>query len=56
IKTTYGDVQIKRIKNPNGSVQLVPEYEVCKKIAIEKGIPLKIVYDTISKEALEIVS
>ncbi len=56
IKTTYGDVQIKRIKKPNGSVQLVPEYEVCKKIAIEKGIPLKTVYDTISKEAVEIVS
>ncbi|MEA1899693.1 MAG: nickel pincer cofactor biosynthesis protein LarC [Thermodesulfobacteriota bacterium] len=56
IKTSYGDVQIKRIKAPNGSVRLVPEYEVCKKIAIEKGIPLKIVYDTISKEAVEIVS
>ena len=50
IKTSYGDVQIKRIKNPNGPVQLVPEYEVCKKIAIEKGIPLKTVYDTIIKE------
>jgi len=50
IKTSYGDVQIKRIKDPNGSVRLVPEYEVCKKIAIEKGIPLKIVYDTIIKE------
>lgn len=56
IKTSYGDVQIKRIKAPNGSVRLVPEYEVCKKIAIERGIPLKIVYDTISKEAVEIVS
>jgi uncharacterized protein (TIGR00299 family) protein len=56
IKTSYGDVQIKRIKDPNGSVRLVPEYEVCKKIAIERGIPLKIVYDTISKEAVEIVS
>ncbi len=56
IKTSYGDVQIKRIKDPNGSVRLVPEYEICKKIAIERGIPLKIVYDTISKEAVEIVS
>ncbi len=54
IKTSYGDVQIKRIKNPNGSVQLVPEYEVCKKIAIEKGIPLKTVYDTIIKETAAI--
>jgi len=50
IKTTYGDVQIKRITKPNGSVQFMPEYEVCKKIAIEKGIPLKTVYDTIIKE------
>jgi uncharacterized protein (TIGR00299 family) protein len=55
IKTTYGDVQIKRIKNPNGSARLVPEYEVCKKIALEKDISLKTVYDTISKEAIEIV-
>ena len=52
IKTTYGDVQVKRVTDPNGSVQLAPEYEVCKKIAIEKGIPLKIVYGTISKEAV----
>ncbi len=50
IKTSYGDVQIKRIKDPNGSVRLVPEYEVCKKIALEKKIPLKTVYDTIIKE------
>ncbi len=50
IKTSYGDVQIKRIKDPNGSVRLVPEYEVCKKIALEKEIPLKTVYDTIIKE------
>ncbi|MCG2757174.1 MAG: LarC family nickel insertion protein, partial [Desulfobacteraceae bacterium] len=55
IKTSYGDVQVKRVKDPNGSVQLVPEYEVCKKIAIEKSIPLKIVYDTIIKETAEIL-
>jgi len=54
IKTSYGDVQIKRIKDPNGSVQLVPEYEVCKKIALEKEIPLKTVYDTIIKETAAI--
>jgi uncharacterized protein (DUF111 family) len=28
----------------------VPEYEVCKKIALEKNIPIRIVYDTITKE------
>ncbi len=56
IKTIYGDVQLKHITNPNGSVRLVPEYEVCKKIAIEKGIPLKTVYDTIIKETNKIVT
>ncbi len=56
IKTIYGDVQVKHITNPNGSVRLVPEYEVCKKIAIEKGIPLKTVYDTIIKETNKIVT
>ena len=52
IKTTYGDVQVKRITDPNGSVRLVPEYEVCKKIALEKDISLKNVYDTIIKETI----
>ena len=56
IKTSYGNIQVKRVKDPNGSVRLVPEYEVCKKIAIKKGIPLKIVYDTIIKETNKIVT
>ena len=54
IKTTYGDVRIKRITSPDGSVRLVPEYEVCKKIALKKDISLKTVYDTIIKETNKI--
>ncbi|MCK4619861.1 MAG: nickel pincer cofactor biosynthesis protein LarC [Desulfobacterales bacterium] len=54
IKTTYGDIQVKRVTEPNGHIRLVPEYEVCKKIALEKGIPLKTVYDTIIKETNKI--
>ncbi|MBU2522021.1 MAG: nickel pincer cofactor biosynthesis protein LarC [Proteobacteria bacterium] len=54
IKTSYGNIQVKRVKDPSGSVRLVPEYEVCKKIALEKKIPLKTVYDTIIKETAAI--
>ncbi|MBA3017383.1 MAG: nickel pincer cofactor biosynthesis protein LarC [Proteobacteria bacterium] len=54
IKTSYGNIQVKSVKDPSGSVRLVPEYEVCKKIALEKKIPLKTVYDTIIKETAAI--
>ena len=48
-----GRIEIKRVKDPSGNFRNVPEYEVCKKIALEKNIPLKIVYDTISREAAD---
>ena len=51
VKTTYGIIKAKEIQQSNGSFRIVPEYEVCKKIALEKNIPLRIVYDTIAKEA-----
>ncbi|MFC1567419.1 nickel pincer cofactor biosynthesis protein LarC [Thermodesulfobacteriota bacterium] len=49
VDTLYGRVQVKRIINPDGSQRLVPEYEVCKKVALEKDIPIRIVYDNIIK-------
>ena len=53
VKTTFGNVQVKRIKDLNGGVRIVPEYEVCKKIALARNIPFRVVYDTISKEAAD---
>ncbi len=50
METSYGIVQVKCITNIDGSTRFVPEYEVCKKIAIEKKISLKNVYDNILKE------
>jgi hypothetical protein len=49
VKSVYGDIQVKRIIEPGGSVRIVPEYDVCKKIALEKNIPLRVVYDNILK-------
>ncbi len=48
--TSYGKLRVKEISGPAGSVYVVPEYEDCKKIALEKKIPLKVVYETILKE------
>ncbi len=48
IKTKYGNLYVKQVKNLDGSVRIVPEYEVCRKIAIEKDIPIRKVYDTIA--------
>ncbi len=51
IETTYGTIAVKRIRDPAGRIRLVPEYDVCRKIAREKDLPLRVVYDTIAREA-----
>jgi uncharacterized protein (TIGR00299 family) protein len=53
ITTSLGEIRVKRIKDPEGSTRLIPEYEACKKIALQKKIPLRVVYDTIAREAGE---
>ena len=53
VKTSYGSVEIKRITAPDGSIRCTPEYEVCKRIALEKNIPIKTVYDRIIQETAE---
>ncbi|MBA3036957.1 MAG: nickel pincer cofactor biosynthesis protein LarC [Desulfobacterium sp.] len=50
MKTIYGIVSVKCITNTDGTKRFVPEYEVCKKIALEKNIPIKNVYENILKD------
>jgi uncharacterized protein (DUF111 family) len=50
VRTTFGRIQVKRITDPHGGERLVPEYEVCKEIALKRNIPLRVVYETIIKE------
>lgn len=47
IQTIYGDVTVKRSFYKEKEVSCKPEYEECKKIATEKGIPVKEVYNNI---------
>jgi hypothetical protein len=49
----YGRIQVKRIRYPGGEVRYAPEFEVCRRIAREKAIPLRTVYDSVSKAASE---
>jgi len=53
IRTSFGEIQVKRIKDADGRERLVPEYDVCRKIALKRNLPLRVVYDTIAKEVAE---
>lgn len=51
VDTLFGKLQVKKITNPDNIVRFVPEYDVAKRIAIEKKIPLKDVYNQILSDA-----
>jgi uncharacterized protein (DUF111 family) len=51
INTRYGQVIVKRVKDHGGHIRLIPEYENCRKIALEHNIPLRVVYENISADA-----
>ena len=51
IETTFGPVIVKKVSNPDGSIRMIPEYEECKRIALERGLPYHSVYERIEKEA-----
>ena len=50
IETKFGKVTIKHSFLNGKEVSVKPEYEDCKKIAIETGIPVKEVYNSIMSE------
>ncbi|MGD2100543.1 MAG: DUF111 family protein, partial [Desulfobacterales bacterium] len=53
IQSSFGKIQVKRVKELDGSERLVPEYDVCREIALKQNLPLRSVYETIAKEAAE---
>jgi len=46
--TPFGEIQVKSVVDSNGVERFAPEYEVCRRIAVENRIPLKTVYEVIS--------
>ena len=53
IASSFGEIRVKRIQDPEGNTRLLPEYEACRAIALQKNIALRVVYDTIAREAAE---
>jgi uncharacterized protein (TIGR00299 family) protein len=47
IKTVYGSITVKRSFFKGKEVSCKPEFEECRRIALEKGIPVKEVYNKI---------
>ncbi len=47
IKTVYGEIRIKRSYYNGIEVSCKPEYEECKRIAADKQIPVKEVYNNV---------
>jgi len=44
IETPFGPVPVKVALDPDGSRRAKPEYEACRRIALEEGLPLREVY------------
>ena len=40
----WGNMQVKKVRAPDGSFRLLPEYEDCRKIAQEKRVPIREIY------------
>jgi len=50
IESSYGRIQVKCVTYPDGATRMVPEYEVCKALALERKLPIRVVYDTICRD------
>ena len=46
-----GRVALKRIRMPGGETRWIPEYETCRRVAREQGIPIRRAYERIAREA-----
>ena len=51
IDTSLGRVQVKVKRIGGRDIGVSPEYESCRRIALEKGLPLKDVYGVVQREA-----
>lgn len=50
VETPFGMVKVKKSCGPDGHIRFSPEYEDCKRIAREKGVPLAKVMEIVRRE------
>jgi len=54
-KTTHGDIGFKIAKIGDRTVNVSPEYEDCKRVAVKKNVPLKNVMDAARSVAAKLI-
>ena len=52
VETLYGIVRVKIAVGPDGRENVAPEYEDCKRLARERAVPIKFVYQAAVTTAL----
>jgi uncharacterized protein (DUF111 family) len=52
VETPYGAVLVKIAQAPDGTVNVAPEYDDCRRAARERGVALKVVYQAAIAAAL----
>ena len=48
VTTCFGEIQVKCTTDTDGRKHYAPEYEMCRKIALENNVPLKRVYEAVA--------
>jgi uncharacterized protein (DUF111 family) len=48
VNTRWGKIQVKRVETPAGHA-LYPEYEDCRRVALENRVPLKDIYAAVNR-------
>jgi uncharacterized protein (TIGR00299 family) protein len=56
VQTEYGEVRVKLARWENGKFHAAPEYEDCRRIAAEQGIPLRLVYQAAQLASISLES
>jgi pyridinium-3,5-bisthiocarboxylic acid mononucleotide nickel chelatase len=52
VASPWGRLTVKRVSTPKGEV-LTPEYEECRRVALQQGIPIREVYAAVGRAGLE---
>src|SRR5581483_8939243 len=52
VETAYGAVRVKIARAPDGTENIAPEFDDCRRLATERGVPLKLVHQAALAAAL----
>ena len=48
VNTPFGPCRVKAVRGPGGEERLIPEFEECRRLAFERSLPLRTVYEGIA--------